>query len=138
MKPPVFKTMSQSRVLAAMTLAPMLCFAGCAVAYKSSPSILTTPMGNAVIATLPAGSEIRVKENAAALCQAFANEIAPATERDNGWQVLRTTAPLKIATESYITERDQREIFYATEILKLRSLLKERNNPSTERDDNGK
>lgn len=129
MKPNVFKAMFQGRALAVMTLTPMLCFAGCATAYKSNPSILLSPRGNAIIATLPTGSEIRVNKNQTALVQALANEVRPISTNGDSFIVLQTTAPLKIATESYILERDERELFYATEILKLRSLLNEAKYP---------
>lgn len=128
MKSNLFKGMLKNPVAAAMTLVQTLFFAGCASGYKSSPTILNSPRGNAMVATLPTNSEIRVKQNPAVLFQAFVNEMRLVSTNSDGSWVLKTTTPLKIATESYLFERDERELLYIKEILQLRSFLNHNTN----------
>lgn len=88
--------------------------------------------------TLPRGSEIRIKRNASELTRAFINELRVVSTNSDGSLTLSAEAPLKLATESYMLERDARELFYAEEILKLRSLLQKRQNNNSNADCNGK
>ncbi|MCX7871981.1 MAG: hypothetical protein N2487_01700 [Verrucomicrobiae bacterium] len=120
-----FKGKLSVPAMRAMMLAPMLCFVGCAGTAKIYPSIQASPGGNAVIATLPTGCEIRIKENAERVAQAFANEVEIISTNSGGALVLKTIRAVKIATEGYIAERDQREVGYIEEILNLKMLLQD-------------
>jgi hypothetical protein len=65
---------------------------------------MQTPLGNAVLATLPPGTVLVLPKPDQAMSAAFANEIA------STGAVLRTTASLLLCTPAYIAERDEREL----------------------------
>jgi len=93
-------------VSAVMTLALMLCAAGCISSPELNPSVHQTPLGNAVLVTLPVGTMIWLpnSETQDQVRAAFINELGPS---GNG---LKSIAPLKLATPAYIAERDAIEL----------------------------
>ncbi len=102
----------------------MLCCVSCSTTRKYFPAISTNRTGNAILATLPPGTELRLYENTDEFSRAFVNETRIITNTHPGCMVLKTITPLKIATPAYISERDRRELLY----LQLIENLKLQNN----------
>lgn len=98
----------------------MLSCVGCGIMMGRGRSTLPTigqgPMGNAVLATLPVGTEIRLPDTATAtqLRALLINEI----QAGNGPLIIR--APLYICTPAYIAERDAVELRLHEQLLRLR------------------
>lgn len=107
-----FKAGLQRLALMGTTLWLTLCCVGCANSRRYFPAVSTAPNGNAVLATLPTGTEIRFNENHPEIVRAFVNETIVICANSNGSFVLKTIAPLKLATPEYIQERDERELKY--------------------------
>jgi len=97
---------------APIMLAPMLCVGGCSIIRPDgpAPSVHQGPMGNAILATLPAGTMIRLDDPArqAQMRALFVNEVAQQADSGNGEMTLRVE--LLICTPAYIAERDAAEL----------------------------
>jgi hypothetical protein len=92
-----------------MMLLLALCCAGCAIARpRLQPSVTAGPMGNAILATLPAGTILQVPDpsQAAQLQAVFHGYLTTG----NQLQTLQLVHPLKVATPSYLAERDAAEM----------------------------
>jgi len=103
-----------------MTLWLILCCVGCISRSQYYPTV-SAQAGNAVIATLPVGTEIRLYKNGSEISRVFVNETKLVSDGSKNCIVLETIVPLKLATPAYINERDERELIYidAIESLKL-------------------
>ena len=114
----------------AMTVALMLCCGGCA--NMPLTSVHQGPLGNAVLATLPAGTRLEIPgaESERQLEAAFVNEVRssrlnaqspkPTTNLELGAWNLELRTPLKLCTPAYLAERDLREM----ELLKQIEILR--------------
>ena len=104
-----------------MMLGLMLCCVGC-VSTPPAPtaSIHQGPLGNAVLISVPAGTVIQLPNAPAAqnVQQALANEVRPGAASNT----VTTIVPLKIATPSYIAERDMAEMQLLKRIKELQIL----------------
>lgn len=87
---------------------------------SSRPAFQRTTLGNAVIAPLPAGTEILAIKKLPGVEAAFANEIEGTWWGASEWRCLKLKEPLVLATPAYIAERDRREIELMKEIERLR------------------
>jgi hypothetical protein len=116
---------SPRRAPTVMMLALTLCCAGCA-SWRSppalAPSVLQGPLGNAVLVTLPRGTELVLPAATGGrpglgvqLGQALVNEVAPAGT--NRW---RLTTDLRLCTPAYLAERDAAELQLLLEIQRLK------------------
>ncbi len=76
-------------------------------------------MGNAVITTLPVGTQIRLYKDGSEISRAFVNETKLVRDDSKNCIVLETIVPLKLATPAYINERDERELIYIETIERL-------------------
>ncbi|MGC8744546.1 MAG: hypothetical protein ACP5T0_11770 [Verrucomicrobiia bacterium] len=123
------KSLAQLKRLApaAITLLLTLFYGGCASNREYLPSVIQTQQGNAIIATLPAGTQIKLYRNSDLIIRAFLNETEVVTNESNGVVVLKTLVPLNISTVQYISERDERELEYIKmiELLKIQQNQKE-------------
>lgn len=117
------KTKSPMRGLMAMMLLLTLCAGGCLHSpNKLLPSMHQGPLGNAVLMTLPPGTQIIPPAGVdPAPFGAFVNEIGPAKV---GTPNLLLRAPLKLATPAYIAERDAAESALFKQIQDLKVQLR--------------
>jgi hypothetical protein len=113
MNTPPWPPASPRPAAAATMLALTLCCGGC-VRAPLRPSIQATPAGNAILATLPAGTRLAfpAPDTASAFRRLFASELRP--EAPGGGLApsapLVLSQPLKICTPAYLAERDSLEL----------------------------
>ena len=105
-------------VLLVMTLWLILCCVGCISRSQYYPTV-STQTGNGTIATLPAGTQIRLYKDGSEISRAFVNETKLVSDDSKNCIVLETVVPLKLATPAYINERDERELIYIETIERL-------------------
>jgi len=112
---------------AAITLLLTLFYGGCASNREYLPSVTQTQEGNAILATLPEGTLIKLNRGSDLIARAFLNETEIITNESNGVVILKTLVPLNISTVQYIRERDERELEYIKmiELLKIQQNQKE-------------
>lgn len=98
------------------TLVLSLCFEGCAL-FKTReeilPSVHQASQGNAVLATMPAGTVVKLPFHSARITAAFANETLTTSNS------LTLMQPLLLVTPAYIAERDAIEMSLRSRVAEL-------------------
>ncbi len=111
------RTKSPAPARLAITLALSLCCAACAHRPALAPAIAQTARGNAVLMTLPAGTQLQFPDaNSHELARAvFVNEVEAKPGR-----ALQVRSPLRLATPAYIDDRDARELALIEQIERMK------------------